>query len=249
MEYAFIGLIVGLIMGLTGAGGALISIPLFISLTGASLKEATLLSLLAVLFGTSVSLYKQFSKVSWKIVTGFSMAGLVANYFSLPLKMITPDYIIAVILLFIGCFSIYSVWKKKKNYLATETSHLVFKVVLIGAFLGVLTTLTGLGGGVLLVPILLMFFGKSYEQALPTSLATIFIISLSSLVLQFESSGLILRSSDLIGIGIGAIISFLGLKLLLKHVHADKIEIIRRYTFTLVTVYAVVSVIVKTISG
>lgn len=248
MEYALIGLIVGLIMGLTGAGGALISIPLFINLTGASLKEATLLSLLAVLFGTSISLYKQFSKVSWKIVIGFSMAGLVANYLSLPLKIITPDFVIAMILLLIGGFSIYSVWKKK-NYQSTDTRHFVLKIILIGAFLGVLTTLTGLGGGVLLVPILLMFFGKSYEQALPTSLATIFIISLSSLVLQFESSGLILRPSDLTGIGIGAIISFLGLKLLLKHVHADKIDIIRRYTFTLVTVYAVGSVIVKTISG
>ena len=56
MSNILIGVIVGLIMGLTGAGGALISIPLFLSLMNVSLKEATVLSLIAVMLGSLINL-------------------------------------------------------------------------------------------------------------------------------------------------------------------------------------------------
>jgi len=44
MIYAFCGLIIGIVMGLTGAGGALVAIPLFMQFLALTLKDASVYS-------------------------------------------------------------------------------------------------------------------------------------------------------------------------------------------------------------
>ncbi len=246
MIYTTIGLIVGMTMGLTGAGGALISIPLFINLLDTSLKDATVLSLVAVLFGTAINLFGQFSKVNIKIAMTLSAAGIVANYLSLSMKSGTPEIVIAALLTVIGIYSIVSVWgKNKTSSIVEKDSQVVTKALIAGAFSGLMTTLTGLGGGVILVPILIKFFGKNYKEALPTSLATILLISLSAFMFQSKVALGLIAIPQLLMIGGGAILAFLLLKVLLRKLSEVKVLQIRRIVFTLVTVYSVVSVIIK----
>lgn len=249
MIFTFIGLIVGMVMGLTGAGGALISIPLFMFLAGRDLKSATILSLMAVIFGTGVSLIGKVRKVSWEIVLGFTVVGAITNYLSLPLKALTPDLMIAFFLLGVGLFSIKSIWIKKTQSSTRVVHHKFLKIVFTGTLLGVTTTLTGLGGGVLLVPILLAFFGKTYDEALPTSLASILLISSTSLIIQSTRFGLPFNAQDLMSIGSGAIVSFFGLRLILKKIDEKKVDQLRKYTFTVLTLYSIMSVMIKTING
>lgn len=246
MIYTAIGLIVGIIMGLTGAGGALISIPLFISFLNTSLKEATVLSLVAVVFGTTVNLLGQISKVNQRIVISLALAGAVTNYLSLPLKAITSEIVIAVLLTAIGLYSIISVWTKSKSSPSKkEESHVVVKAILAGSGLGLITTLTGLGGGVILVPILINFFGKTYQEALPTSLATILLISLTSFIFQFQTAMSLISIPQLTLIGGGAVLAYFLLKMIMRKLEENKILQTRRIVFTLVTVYSVISVIIK----
>lgn len=246
MTYAGIGLIVGMIMGLTGAGGALISIPLFLFLLGTTLKEATVLSLVAVVFGTSVNLIGQLAKVNKKIALSLSLSGIIANYGTLFLKPLTPDIVVAALLTVIALYSLWSVWGGRVNSV-NEMSHrgVILKSLGAGAFLGVLTTLTGLGGGVILVPILIKLFGRTYTEALPTSLATIFLISLSSFIFQSEMALQLITLIQLGYLGAGALIAFFLLKLLIIKLDNSKVDTIRRIVFSIVTVYSAASVIVK----
>ena len=48
--WTIIGVVSGVVLGLTGAGGGIISVPMFIYLGGASIIEATILSLVTVAF-------------------------------------------------------------------------------------------------------------------------------------------------------------------------------------------------------
>lgn len=245
MTYAGIGLIVGIIMGLTGAGGALISIPLFISFLGASLKEATILSLVAVVFGTSVNLMAQLSKIDKKIALSLGISGITANYGTLFLKPLMPDLVVAGLLTLIAGYSLWSVWSIKKSTSSESSDGVVVKALVAGALLGVLTTLTGLGGGVVLVPILIKLFGMDYDQALPTSLATIFIISVSSFIFQAETAFQLISLIQLVYLGVGALIAFFLLKLLLIRLEDSRVAIIRKAVFSIVAVYSVTSVIIK----
>lgn len=247
MVHALIGLIVGLIMGLTGAGGALISIPLFISFLNLSLKEATVLSLVAVIFGTAVNLTGQFSRIDKKVVFSFAVFGGITNYLSLSLKAMTPESMIAFLLTLIGMYGIWGVWSGNKIAQAEAPQKIgILKLILTGCGLGLITTLTGLGGGVILVPVLIKFFNKDYENALPTSLSTILSISLISFLLQIKT-GLSLVSIQELGlIAVGAVVSFLVLKKLLINLHPNKTALLRKITFTLVTVYSISTVLIST---
>lgn len=246
MIYTSIGLIVGIVMGLTGAGGALISIPLFMHFLDTNLKEATVLSLVAVVFGTTINLLGQISKVNKKIAFTLSGAGAISNYLTLPLKSGTSDVVIAGLLTVIGIFSVSSVWGKKNNHLHDkEETHVFAKALIAGTFLGLITTLTGLGGGVILVPILIKVFGKKYAEALPTSLATILMISLTSFLFQSKTALGLISYYQLALIGGGAILSYFTLKLSLRKIKESRVLQMRKVVFTLVTVYSVLSVISK----
>ena len=246
MIYVTIGLIVGIIMGLTGAGGAMISIPLFMGFLDSSFKEATVLSLVAVVFGTAVNLFGQISKVNKKIAIYLSGAGALTNYLSLPLKSKTPELLIATRLTIIGIYSIVSVWgRRKKSSSKKEMTGLVAKALVAGALLGLITTLTGLGGGVILIPILIKFFNKDYQEALPTSLATILLISMTAFIFQAKTALNLISFSQLALIGGGAVLANFMLKAVLKKIPEDTILKIRRIVFTLVTVYSVTTVIIK----
>ena len=248
MTFIFIGFIVGIVMGLTGAGGALISIPLFLSLLDSSLKEATVLSLLAVILGTSINLLNGVSKVDKKIVLAFSVFGIGASYIASGWKNLLPDLVVALLLFVIAAYSLWSVWTRSASK-SSQKNPGFFVLILTGLFLGAVTTFTGLGGGVLLVPILIKIFGKSYEDALPTSLASILFISLGSFAFQYEIASSLVEIGDIGLMLLGSLASYGGLRLLLKKIPNTKVTILRQSVFTLVTIYAIGSVIFKTLGG
>ena len=224
----------------------MISIPLFISFLDTTLKEATVLSLVAVVFGTSVNLMGQFTRVNKKIAISLSLSGIIANYGTLFLKPLTPDIVVAGLLTIIAIYSLWSVWSSKEDISKKENNEgVVLKSVAAGAILGILTTLTGLGGGVILVPILIKIFGRTYNEALPTSLGTIFLISLSSFVFQSEVALQLISFIQLVYLGAGALVAFILLKLFIDKIENSKVDKIRKIIFSIVTTYSVVSVIIK----
>lgn len=246
MIFLLIGAIVGILMGITGAGGAIIAIPLFQSLVGVSLKDASVLSLIAVILGTLINLAGNFKSVKWKMAGGFAIFGTVANYISIPLKDKTHEMLIATLLIGIGLFSLWSVWRSKVQTDVREVQIKYLPVVLVGLLLGIITTLTGLGGGVLLIPILLNFFKMNYEEALPTSLGTIFLISLSSLLFQINLASKLIHISDFILLSGGVLLSFLLLKAGLKYLNDKKRLLLRKTVFSLATIASLISIVIKT---
>lgn len=246
MTFTFIGFIVGIVMGLTGAGGALISIPLFLSLLDTSLKEATVLSLLAVMMGTSVNLWGNLHKLDNKIVITFSVFGVAASFLASGWKNLLPEIMVAALLLMIAVYSLWSVWKTSDSESTGKKTSLPL-LIFTGLFLGAVTTFTGLGGGVLLIPLLMRVFGKTYEEALPTSLASILFISLGSFLIQLDSVTGLFNLLDVTFMLLGSAGSYIGLKLILKKISQQKTLMLRKSVFTLVTVYAIGSVIAKTL--
>lgn len=244
MIYIMIGLIVGLMMGITGAGGALIAIPLFITFLHFTLKEATILSLIAVILGTIINLFGQKNKVDHKMIFGFVIFGAVGNFLTLKLKAVVPDLAVASLLALIVFFSLWNIWRSPhvKNNVPSKV-HFI-KIAVTGSLLGVITTLTGLGGGVLLLPILIRF-GKTYEEAIPTSLAIILFISMISFLMQGKIGFNLISLHDFSFLTLGTLSSFFLLKFLLKSFDPTRIENIRKSVFTLVTMYSMVSILLK----
>ncbi|MCF8012181.1 MAG: sulfite exporter TauE/SafE family protein [Clostridiales bacterium] len=75
-----------------------------------------------------------------------------------------------------------------------------FNLILLGILIGILASFTGLGGGFLVVPLLIMMGYESY-RAVGTSFLSIFIISVSALIAHSGLNHVDIRLGVLLGIG------------------------------------------------
>ncbi len=238
MEYAVIGVIIGFVMGLTGSGGALVAIPLFISLLGFNLKDASIYSLLVVSLASFINFIDQRKFVDYKLA-GFIFLGSIIGSFALkPVKLVSSDLIISLLLALISLYALYSVWKKKNITLEVLNKFNLFKTLFLGFILGGLTTMTGLGGGVLLMPIFISFFRMNELRAVGTSLITIALSSLFSLAIQFETIKTAPSIIDFVLLMTGIISSTVILRILVKKISVNKISLTRKIIFSLVVCYA-----------
>ena len=238
MQLVFIGLIIGMMMGLTGAGGALIAIPLFMSLLEQNLKVASVLSLYVVILASIINFIFQRKNADYKLATIVFMGSVLGSFASRPLKEISSDLLIATILSIVSLFSLYQVWKNKTQSNLGDVIVSLPKSFALGFVLGILTTMTGLGGGVLLIPFFLGIFKLSESKAVATSLLIIAFSSLVSLLLQLKNLEKIFSLIELAFLVTGILSSLYGLKLVLKLVSPQKISFLRKLIFTAIVIYS-----------
>ena len=249
MEWLLIGFLVGLVMGLTGAGGGLISIPLFIFLLGFGLKQATVLSLFTVCIGALISWYPQRKDTDFRIAVGISVFSALSAKLFVPLKAQISPATIAAMLACVSLFSLHRVWSK--STLAKESGgrdrqsniKLLIQIPLTGILVGLLTTLTGLGGGVILVPLLMVFFRMEMAFAACCSLFVIVITSLSSLIFQWASVSATIDVFSFLILGAGVILAALTIKFFIKKLPKERVDILRKFTFTAVVFVALSGII------
>lgn len=235
--YMMIGLTVGLIMGLTGAGGALISIPLLIGLLGLTLKKATILSLAIVIISTLINLIGVRPRLNLRLILILAAGGGIGNVLTLPLKNLVPDYFVAVLIIAIAIYSLIGVWNERYEIGKINLRQSLVKSIIIGLTLGMITTLTGLGGGVLLMPILIRFYGMNYQEALGNGLASILLVSIMSFIFQWQEAKDIVTPTEFTLIILGSIASVI----LIRKIPAKFLRT-RKIVFTLVVAYSTVSI-------
>lgn len=69
--------------------------------------------------------------------------------------------------------------------------QVILSLVLIGVLAGILRGLVGVGGGVIMVPLLVLFFGFSQHQAQGTSLAVLVVPVTAIAVYTYHKEGYI----------------------------------------------------------
>jgi hypothetical protein len=235
----FIGIVVGLVMSLTGSGGALVSIPLFIEFKQLSLKEASVLSLLAVIFSSVVSFIFQKIKLNYKLCFGVFLFSALGSFVALPLKSVTSDELIALLLTSIAAFSLFRTWFPLKRNTIHFQNPKFWPIAVLGLSLGILTTLTGIGGGIVLVPILSSFFSQDHEEAIGSSLVIVGLSSFFSFLIQISSNNLKIPPVELLYLGIGILLMNIAVRMVLIKLITSKIVLLRKFVFTFVVLFTV----------
>jgi uncharacterized protein len=190
-------IIMGLLLGLIGGGGSILTIPILVYLFGVDPVLATAYSLFVVGVTSLVGSVSHFrhGNVHLKTAILFGIPSVVAVFivrkFIVP---IIPDPIFSIggfevskplfimvlfaILMMVAAFSM--IIKPKKETTDNKTSkHNYFIILLEGLLVGGVTGLVGAGGGFLIIPALVLFVGLSMRRAVGTSLL---IIALKSLI-------------------------------------------------------------------
>ena len=238
-----IGSVIGFVMGLTGAGGALVAIPLFMHFLNMSLKEASVYSLLAVVMASLSNFYYQRKHAQIPLAATFVVASGLGSFLSYPYKKLLPDLGIAIILTMVALYSLYNVWAPvHKAESSGRREHNYLQTIFLGLLLGVLTTYTGLGGGVLMLPILLGIYKLNQKQAVATSLVVVGLSSLISFLIQiFKGSSIHLGSDFLVLLLIILATSYV-FKIFIAKTPPRVETLLRRLVFTVVVAIAVAKI-------
>ena len=238
------GIIIGVVMGLTGAGGALISIPLFMQFLGHGLREASLYSLVAVVMASLLNFLAQKSSTQYRTGIIIILSSAVGSFLSTPFKKELSTFGIAIILSLVSLYALYTVWFPAKSVSPPSGDPLksVWFSLIIGLLLGALTTFTGLGGGVLMLPIFLNLYHFSTSQAVATSLFSVGLSSLSSLLIQINQGMRFDVTWELGYLLIGILFSALLLKRISQKMKPNILERARQIVFSIVVVLAMVKI-------
>jgi uncharacterized membrane protein YfcA len=185
---------IGLILGLLGGGGSILSIPILVYLFHIDPVLASAYSLFIVGATSFVGAIPKYQDHLVNIRTGllFGIPSIVSIFStrkwivpSIPDVLYTSDhFILTKRILLLGIFALLmilaSVSMTRNREVASDDNRTrTFLVILEGTIIGFLTGLVGAGGGFLIIPALVFLTGLPFKTAVGTSL---FIIAINSLM-------------------------------------------------------------------
>jgi uncharacterized membrane protein YfcA len=181
-----LALVVGLAMGLLGAGGSILSVPIFVYLLGFEAKQAIAMSLGVVGAASLVGAFRhgQLGHVNLRVALVFAPVAMVGTYLGAHLAMLISD---AAQLAMFGAVMLAAAFfmVREEETPPSKRSHPVVDAALVvveALVVGVLTGLVGVGGGFLIVPVFILLMGLPVREAVGTSLLVIALKSFAGFV-------------------------------------------------------------------
>jgi uncharacterized membrane protein YfcA len=201
------GLASGLLAGLLGIGGGTLLVPILIALHY-SYPQSVATSILAIVM-TSVSGSLQnwrmgYLKLDQVILLGLpgTFTALVGAHLASELPRYSLEAAFGVLLL----LNIYLTNLRQKLADRSETHHSTkispfIACLLTGGAAGFLAGLFGVGGGVILVPLQMLFLGEKIKVAIQTSLGAIVITSVAAFIGHWHEGNVLFLPGVILGIG------------------------------------------------
>ncbi len=206
-----LGLFVGLVMGLSGAGGSILAIPLLAIGLGLSLTEAAPISLLAImaasLTGAIQGLYR--GNVRYKAALLIGTFGIIITPIGVWLAKRAPTEALSLILACIMLYVAWRMWHQHKQDALNQqdkapppceinpaTSKLFWtafctkRLITTGLISGLLSGLLGVGGGFVIVPALKKVSNFDFQTIIATSLAIISLVSAGSVAIHLHQGNI-----------------------------------------------------------
>lgn len=174
------GLAVGLSLGLIGAGGAILSVPIFVLVLGHPTQVAVLEALVVTGSVALVSAVRAAiaQLVDFRRAAAFALPGLVGAWVGGPIGKMLDDRVQAGLFAVLALVAAWRLLGTRTEPPASEVPHRLERRALalalaVGFAIGVLTSVLGVGGGFLLVPALVLIARVPMKIAVGTSLAVI----------------------------------------------------------------------------
>ena len=190
MAIIIAGLITGMLLGVFGSGGSIITMPALLYLLDVEPKTAIAMSLGIVAITATITAVQHWYKgnVNLRITAIFGLFGVIGTFAGAKLGVITPVFIqlsVFAIIMYAAAWKMLKPAPKHKSVGAACAEcadgfcdDLDYKeIAMHGIAVGILTGIVGVGGGFLIVPALVLLSGLPMKKAIGTSLA---IVSLKS---------------------------------------------------------------------
>ncbi|MEH6537356.1 MAG: sulfite exporter TauE/SafE family protein [Psychroserpens sp.] len=202
----FGALIIGVVLGLIGGGGSILTVPIFVYLLLINPVTATAYSLFVVGVSSAFGAFQNIKKglVDFKIAIVFAIPAFIGVYVTrrflvpaIPSEIgtfgnfvLTKSIAIMVFFAIIMLLASVSMIRKSKLNKSVATEAVKFNyplIILEGLVVGLITGIVGAGGGFLIIPALVLLAKLPMKKAVATSLLIIAVKSLIGFIGDVEN--------------------------------------------------------------
>ncbi len=197
----FLGSLIGLVMGLTGAGGGILAVPALVAGLGFSMAAAVPVSLMAVGASAFVGALDGLSKkiVRYRAAALMAALGSLTSYAGIALARIMPESALMTLFAFVMLLAAWRMARGTQQALAAGvpqppkscmidpgtgklrwTPRCAATLAGIGAATGLFAGLLGVGGGFIVVPAFKRFTNVDMHSIVATSLCVIALIAIGT---------------------------------------------------------------------
>ena len=199
-----VGLAAGLLSGMFGVGGGILIVPGLVLVAKMDQRIAHGTSLAAVLPISASSLFSYWSHdhVDWRVGAGLAAGALAGAILGTRLLHVLPHRTLAIV--FVGILVVTAVRlfmpisSSARDVLSIGT---IAALVAIGVATGILAGLLGVGGGVIMVPAMMMLLQLPAAVAKGTSVAVIIPTSIMGTLRNRSKKNVDLRAASVLGFG------------------------------------------------
>lgn len=229
IELSLLGVVVGTLSGFFGIGGGTVSVPLLLYL-GFGIKEAIGISVMQMVAGSlmAATIHQKNKTYTIGDIKYFGFGGLIGAAIGGLLVKVLDASLLEWIFLGMVAFTLGRLVLSSPKPTRSEVVNRPLYGI-IGSGIGVFSGMLGVGGSILMTPILVSFMGFELKKASAIGLFFVMFTSISALVtfailgMLNWYAGAVMAGSSLAGIGLGI--------WLLNKVH------LRHYKQTLVVFY------------
>lgn len=222
----FLGVVVGAVLGLTGAGGAVLSVPFLGIFLHLDVANAAPIGLIAVAISSWIgsALALRAGVLRYKAALLMAVVGLIFSPVGMWLAHQLPNWPLVIIFIVVLLFVAKNMWRKSLQNtdepneqppcrLDQQVGRLHWSMPCVramffsGALAGFFSGLLGVGGGFIIVPALRKFTDLPMKSIIATSMGVLSIVSLGGVV--FSSFYGSMNWSIAVPFSVGAVVGLL----------------------------------------
>jgi uncharacterized protein len=171
-----IGVIGGILSGLVGVGGGIVFVPGLVYAGGWEIKEAVAASLVIIVFSAlsgTLRNARSDDPVDWRVAGLLSLTVAPSSLIGVFISRVSPEIVVKVAFAVLLLALAYPTVRGRGEYDEERKDIPLPLVFLAGIFIGSLSGLVGVGGGVMMVPLMVLGMGLTTKGAVSTSLAVV----------------------------------------------------------------------------
>jgi uncharacterized membrane protein YfcA len=176
---------IGVVLGLVGGGGSILTVPLFVYGFGLAPKEAIATSLAVVAAASAAAAVQYARRGDVRIGTAlpFGAAGMAGAYAGGRAAALFDGALLLLLFASMMLLTAIAMWRgRREATVPAPAAHVTARLAAQGLAVGLFTGLVGAGGGFLIVPALVLWAGLSIRCAVGTSLIVIVMNSVAGFV-------------------------------------------------------------------
>lgn len=181
------GIATGLLLGLMGSGGAIVTVPALLYLLHVAPKSAIAMSLGIIAITASIAAVQAWRQgnVNLRVTVTFGVVGALGTYLGARLGLVLPVVLqltLFALVMYAAAWRMLNAQPPRRSVGALAVGECesgdcsnfpYLHIARHGLLVGVLAGVVGVGGGFLIVPALVLLSGLSMKRAVGTSLSIV----------------------------------------------------------------------------